>query len=974
MPDATHRDATTPRSTAAPDAPDRHTAPAQDTPTQDTPAPDAPTQDTPEHRRLAESPGDSDPWRLWGPYLAGRQWGTVREDYSEDGDAWDFFPFDHAHRRAYRWGEDGIAGLCDRFGFLNLGVALWNGHDDRLKERYFGLTNGQGNHGEDVKEHWWHVDATPTHSWAKTLYRYPQAAYPYEDLVRTNGSLSRESPEYELSDTGVLREDRFFDIETVHAKASPDDVCVTITATNHGPDPAPLDLVAQLWFRNTWAWGRDERVPQLRRLRPPELRPGGVVAIEATHGFLGRYVLAADTFRAEGAPLGAARAAWPHHVAPEVMFCDNESNDVELFGAPENRSPHPTDAIDAAIVRDDRSLLNPAETGTKAAVRWRIPAIAPGASVTVRLRLTGEMLPLDPFGVGFDDVLADREREADEFYAAVLGTGSGPTPSPAGAGTGAEQTTAEDAFVARRAFAGLLWGKQHYRYSVREWLEGDPAFPAPPGDRLGLAGRNSGWRHLALADVISMPDEWEYPWFASWDLAFHCVALAHIDPEFAKGQLVLLCREWAMHPDGQLPAYEWAFGDVNPPVHAWAAWQVYCIDGGRDLDFLTRVFAKLLLNFSWWVNRKDADGSNLFEGGFLGMDNIGLFDRSKGLPPGHRLEQSDATSWMAFYCLTMMRIALELARQDRVWDDLATKFLEHFLSIADAMDTFGSAGVELWDEADGFFYDVLVADDGSQQRLPIRSMVGLLPLLAVAVAPEWAQAELPDFAQNLHWLQRHRPEQMGALLRATSSGANPDADVASRLTLAVLHGERLTRVLARMLDEREFLSPYGLRSLSAAYREPFTVSVAGQPMTIAYLPGESDSGLFGGNSNWRGPVWFPVNVLMADALAVFAEGSGADVTVEFPTGSGTRVSLGVVARELEGRLVRLFRPDETGRRPSTPRHHPAGPLWDAHPTFSEYFHGDTGAGIGASHQTGWTALVAHLVCRHAQEPADPKTP
>ena len=920
--------------------------------------------DTAEHRRLAESPGDSDPWRLWGPYVAGRQWGTVREDYSQGGEAWDFFPFEHAHRRAYRWGEDGIAGLCDRYGFLNLGVALWNGQDDRLKERYFGLTNGQGNHGEDAKEHWWHLDATPTHSWAKTLYRYPQAAYPYDELMRRNAALPREAPEFELADTGVLRESRFFDVETVHAKASPDDVCVTITATNHGPDPAPLDLVAQLWFRNTWAWGRDKRTPRLRRVRPPELRPGGVVAIEATHGFLGRYVLAAD---AASTSLGA-RAK---HPGPEVMFCDNESNDVVLFGAPENRSPHPTDAIDAAVVRRDRSLLNPAETGTKAAVRWHFDAIAPASSVTVRLRLTGEALPLDPFGVGFDDVLADREREADEFYAAVL---------PAGLPAGSGRTTAGDAFVARRAFAGLLWGKQHYRYSVREWLAGDPAFPDPPGERLGAAGRNTTWRHLALADVISMPDEWEYPWFASWDLAFHCVALAHVDPEFAKGQLVLLCREWAMHPDGQLPAYEWAFGDVNPPVHAWAAWQVYCIDGSRDTDFLMRVFAKLLLNFSWWVNRKDADGSNLFEGGFLGMDNIGLFDRSKGLPPGYRLEQSDATSWMAFYCLTMMRIALELAREDRVWDDLATKFLEHFLAIAAAMDTFGSAGVELWDEVDGFFYDVLVGDDGSQERLPVRSMVGLLPLLAVAVAPAWASDELADFAQNLHWLQQHRPEETKALMRgdgqtADQSGTDQsgaDQSGTCPLTLAVLHGDRLKRVLARLLDEDEFLSPFGVRSLSAAYREPFTVDVAGRPMSIAYLPGESDSGLFGGNSNWRGPVWFPVNVLVADALAVYAEGSGAEVEVEFPTGSGTMVPLGVVARELEERLVGLFRPDEGGRRPSTPRHHPSGPLWDAHPTFSEYFHGDTGQGLGASHQTGWTALVAHLVCRHAQ--AGPPAP
>lgn len=884
------------------------------------------TPSSAEHRRLAESPDATDPWRLWGPYVAGRQWGTVREDYSPDGSAWDFFPFDHAHRRAYRWGEDGIAGLCDRFGFLNLGVALWNGQDDRLKERFFGLTNGQGNHGEDVKEHWWHLDATPTHSWARTLYRYPQAAYPYEDLVRTNGGRSRSEPEYELADTGILKDNRFFDVETVHAKASPDDICVTVTATNHGPDPAPLDLLVQLWFRNTWAWGRDSRMPSIRRLRAPELSPGGVVAVEADHGFLGRYILTADS----GGPLGA----------PEVLFCDNESNNAVLFDGGENRSPHPKDAVDAAVVRGDRSLLNPAETGTKAALRWHADAVAPGASVTVRLRLTGDMLPADPFGEGFADVLADREREADDFYAAVI----------------PERTTAGDALVARRAFAGLLWGKQHYRYSVREWLEGDPASPPPPAERHGPAGRNTAWRNLALADVISMPDEWEYPWFASWDLAFHCVALAHVDPDFAKQQLVLLCREWAMHPDGQLPAYEWAFGDVNPPVHAWAAWHVYLLDGAQDADFLMRVFAKLLLNFSWWVNRKDADGSDLFEGGFLGMDNIGLFDRSKGLPEGHRLEQSDATSWMGFYCLTMMRIALELAREDRVWDDLATKFLEHFLSIAEAMDAFGSTGVSLWDAADGFFYDVLLGTDGSQQRLPVRSMVGLLPLLAAALVPEAGTDVAPDFVQTLHWLQRHRPDEMDSLIRSEGGGA----------TLAILHGDRLERVLARVFDEGEFLSPYGLRSVSAAYREPLTVEVAGTAMTIAYVPGESDSGLFGGNSNWRGPVWFPVNVLVADALRTYARGSGAGLTVEMPTGSGRRVPLADAARELEDRLVRLFRagdgPEGTGRRPGTPRHHPSGPLWDAHPTFSEYFHGDTGAGLGASHQTGWTAMVAHLIC------------
>ncbi len=873
-----------------------------------------------EHRRLAESPSASDPWRLWGPYLSGRQWGTVREDYSANGDAWGNFPFEQAEARAYRWGEDGLGGICDRFGFLNFSVALWNGQDERLKERLFGLTNPEGNHGEDVKEYWWPIDATPTHSYGEWLYRYPQAAFPYAQLRAENARRDRSQAEYELSDTGVLEGNRFFDVTLSYAKAAPDDICIRISATNHGPEAAPLHLLPQLWFRNTWAWGRDERRPQLHRIDPPERTAGRLRAIEADHGFLGRYVLLAEG-------------------EPTVLVCDNETDAVRLFGTSQNPSPFPKDSFHRRVIQGEQGAVNPAGVGTKAAFWYQFDSVAAGDTVTVELRLRADAFPERPFGDSFDAVFRDRLDDADEFYASVIPTGS----------------TAVDRGVARRAFAGLLWGKQLYRYSVSEWLAGDPAQPVPPVARTAPGSRNISWQQLALADVMSMPDDWEYPWFASWDLAFHCVTLAHVDPAFAKDQLVLLCREWAMHPNGQLPAYEWAFGDVNPPVHAWAAWQVYCIDGRVDRDFLVRVFSKLLLNFSWWVNRKDADGSNLFEGGFLGMDNIGLFDRSAPLAPGHRLEQSDATSWMAFYCLSMLQIALELARTDKAWDDLATKFLEHFLSIAQALSNFGSKNVALWDDTDGFCYDVLVLPDGSFQQLPVRSMVGLLPLLSVALAPDWVATELPDFTTRLNWLYQHRPE----LTRSLVSASGPSG---THLTLALLDSERYQRVLYRLLDEDEFLSPFGIRSLSAAYRQPFSTEVDGHSVSIAYNPGESDSGLFGGNSNWRGPVWFPVNVLLADALRTYCAGQGAELMVELPTGSGQPRPLTEVADLLHDRLIALFRPAAEGRRPSDPRDIGTGPLWQAHPTFSEYFHGDTGVGLGASHQTGWTALVAHLIC------------
>jgi Glycogen debranching enzyme len=873
-----------------------------------------------EHARLAESPDPSSPWRLWGPYLAGRQWGTVREDYSADGDAWAYFPFEQAHARAYRWGEDGLGGICDRFGFLNVAVALWNGRDPVLKERLFGLTNAEGNHGEDVKEYWWATDGTPTHSWMRWLYRYPQAEYPYAQLRAENARRSRDEREYELADTGVLDGDRFFDVTVTYAKAAPDDVAIVVEATNHGPDAAPLHLLPQVWFRNTWVWGRDLRRPSLRRLDAPELAAGGLRAVVCEHAFLGRYVLAAEG-------------------EPDVLVCENETNDVALFGTVRNETAYTKDGIDQRVVHDDETAVNPDGAGTKAAFWYRFDAVPPGGTVRVRLRLSRAVPDEASFGPGFEAVVTDRASEADDFYSHVL----------------SQQLSDEDKTIARRAFAGLLWNKQLYRYTVADWLDGDPAQPAPPPGRT----RNAGWRHLALADVLCMPDEWEYPWFASWDLAFHCVALAHVDPSGAKEQLLLLCREWAMHPDGQLPAYEWAFGDVNPPVHAWAAWQAYLIDGRRDHDFLARVFGKLLLNVGWWLNRKDPDGTNLFEGGFLGMDNIGLFDRSAQLPPGWRQEESDATSWMAAYCLTMLSMAVELAATDRAWDTMATTFLEHFLGIARAMSRFGSQGIQLWDEDDGFCYDVLVHADGSTQRLAVRSMVGLLPLLAVAQAPAWTVTALPDFTARLRWLQRRRPDLLEGLL----VHPGPDGEPADGL-LALLDPDRAARVLQRLFDEAEFLSPYGIRSLSAVYRTPYTAEIDGQVDSIDYEPGESRSGLFGGNSNWRGPIWFPVNVLLADALRRYGTFLGDSLTVEVPVGSGHRLTLVEAASELDERLVSLFRVGPSGQRPCDGSRIEASdsPLWREHLTFSEYFHGDTGEGLGASHQTGWTALVAHLLC------------
>jgi hypothetical protein len=877
---------------------------------------EAPVPPTAEHARLATAPDSDARWRQWGPYLAGRQWGTVREDYSADGDAWSYFPFDQARSRAYRWGEDGLGGICDRYGFLNVSVALWNGQDRILKERLFGLTNGEGNHGEDVKEYWWALDGTPTHSWMKWLYRYPQAAYPYDELRAANAGRSREEREFELADTGVLDDDRFFDVTVTYAKAAPDDVLMVVEATNHGPDARPLDLLPQVWFRNTWAWGRDDRTPTLHAMNLDD----GIQAVSCTHDFLGHYVLAAEG-------------------SPEVLVCDNETDEVALFGATTNRSKYPKDGIDRRVVHGDDSAVNPDGTGTKAAFWYHFGSVAPGETVRVRLRLSTKDPDEKTFGPAFDALVVVREHEADEFYTAVI--------DPA--------LPEEDRTIARRAFAGLLWGKQLYRFSVAEWLDGDTTQPTPPAARRG--GRNTAWRHLALADVVCMPDEWEYPWFAAWDLAFHCVTLAWVDPASAKEQLSLLCREWSMHPDGQLPAYEWAFGDVNPPVHVWAAWQVYLVDGRRDKEFLARIFTKMLLSFGWWVNRKDADGANLFEGGFLGMDNIGLFDRSSLPGNGSRLEQSDATSWMATFCLGMLTLAVELAGVVPSVDQLATTFFERFVAIENAMRAFGSDGRSLWNDEDGFCYDTLVLPDGRAVPLRVRSMVGLLPLLAVTHARAGDENALPDFRSRLAWLAERRPDVVSCVRVNRQTG--------DRL-LAVMDPDQLTRILDRLFNEAEFLSPHGIRSLSREYTNGYGVDIDGQRFSIDYEPGESRTGLFGGNSNWRGPVWFPVNVMLADALRAYGDHLGPDYVIEVPTGSGRKLTLREAADEIDDRLISLFRVDPaTGRRPCDGGRieGTADPLWQAHLSFSEYFHGDTGEGLGATHQTGWTALVAHLLCR-----------
>jgi hypothetical protein len=868
-------------------------------------------RDDAERRRLDEDREGTARWKWWGPYLPARQWGTVREDYSAGGTAWDYFPHDHARSRAYRWGEDGLGGICDRWQHLCFALALWNGNDPILKERLFGLTNSEGNHGEDVKEYWWPLDSTPTHSWMRWLYKYPQRAFPYDDLVAENGRRGVDRPEYELVDTGVFADNRYFDVTLTYAKATPEDICIVVECTNRGPEPAPLHVLPTLWFRNTWAWGRDDRHPWLQL-------DGD--RVEASHVLFGQRWLAAEAVN-----------------AGDWLFCDNETNFQRLYGAP-NATPYPKDGINDHVIHG-ASAVNPANSGTKAAAWYRL-TFDPGATETIRLRLSEHPLD-DPFGTEFQETLHARHAEADEFYADLA-----PDASPA----------ARD--VQRRAFAGLLWAKKHYRYDVHQWIEGDPGLPPPPLGRSN--GRNAHWPHLYNADIISMPDEWEYPWYAAWDLAFHMIPLALVDPEFAKDQLLLFCREWYMHPNGQLPAYEWAFEDVNPPVHAWAAWRVFKIDairqGERDWGFLERVFHKLLMNFSWWINRKDAEGNNLFEGGFLGLDNIGLFDRSRPLPNGRILEQSDATSWMAMYCLNMLAIAVELAHHDPTYEDVCTKFFEHFLTIASAATH--RAGLSLWDEDDGFFYDVLVDQQGGRLPLKVRSWVGLIPLFAVETFDGSVLHELAEFRSRASWFIRKRPDQCQNFHVLDFGGSR------ERHLLSLVGPNRLRRILMRMLDETEFLSGHGLRSVSKVHEnEPVRLDLEGEEYEVRYQPGDSDTYLFGGNSNWRGPVWFPLNYLMIESLQKFHHFLGDEFTIEFPTGSGRECTLWEVAGELAHRLTSLFVPDGNGRRPTN------GDVdlfdldehWKDHVTFHEFFHGDTGSGLGASHQTGWTALVAKLI-------------
>ncbi len=882
------------------------------------------TQDrslTAERARLQEADEKGIPWRLWGPYVSERQWGTVREDYSPGGDAWGYLPHDHARSRAYRWGEDGLAGVCDEHARLCLALALWNGNDPILKERLFGLANTEGNHGEDVKELYYYLDATPTHSYLKMLYKYPQRAFPYDQLIEENHRRSRQEPEYELLDTAIFDDDRYFDVFVEYAKAGPEDLLMLVTVHNRGPDAADLHVLPHLWFRNTWTWGGLPERSQLTRSDDGSL--------EANHAKLGRYRCVV-----EGQP------PW--------LFCENETNSQRIFGEADGPQ-YPKDAFHEYVVHGRADAINPANVGTKAAAHCRL-SIGAGQSQQVRLRLTGGAptnAAVANFSADFDAVMAARRREADEFYADLQQH------------LGDEDTRR----VQRQALAGMIWGKQYYSYDVRQWLRGDAAEPTPPPER--KHGRNSQWLHLNNAEIISMPDKWEYPWYAAWDLAFHCLPLALVDAEFAKNQLVLLTREWYMHPNGQLPAYEWAFGDVNPPVHAWAAYRVFEIDraqrgGDGDLAFLERVFHKLLMNFTWWVNRKDSQDRNIFQGGFLGLDNIGVFDRNMPLHSGDSLEQADATAWMAMYTLNLLKIALELALHNPVYEDIATKFFEHFLGIVWAMNNPGGElqVPGLWDDEDEFYYDKLTSEDCKARRLKVRSMVGLIPLYAVEVLEPEMLEKLPGFRRRLKWYLNYRPDLAAEVSRWFEPGHG------ERRLLSILRGHRMKCLLRRMLDETEFLSDYGVRALSRVYRDhPYEVDLDGSHLSVHYWPGESESAMFGGNSNWRGPVWFPVNYLIIESLQRFHSYYGDEFKVECPTGSGQMLTLNQVADELTRRLSRLFLRDEQQRRPvfGTQEKLQTDPNFRDYIPFHEYFHGDSGHGLGASHQTGWTGLIAKLL-------------
>ncbi|WP_243312948.1 MGH1-like glycoside hydrolase domain-containing protein [Fundidesulfovibrio agrisoli] len=884
---------------------------------------------TEEKRRLSEARDEGVPWRKWGPYLSERQWGTVREDYSQDGDAWNHFSHDQARSRAYQWGEDGLAGISDSHQVLCFALALWNGCDPILKERLFGLTNSEGNHGEDVKEYYFYLDSTPTHSYMKYLYKYPQQAFPYEDLVRTNAGRTRLEPEYELLDTGVFNEDRYFDVFVEYAKASPQDILIRVTVCNRGPEAAVLDVLPTLWFRNTWSWPEGGSRPELR-------------AVDRGHGkeILARHT---DPLFLESLPEFALCC----EAEPELLFTENDTNRVRLYGQP-NESPYVKDGIHRSVVQGERDAVNPDLTGTKASARYRV-LVEPGAGAVIRVRLrpSGEAgvggAAGEPFGHDFDDLFALREGEADEYYADQ-------TPKNAGE---------DEARVLRQALAGMFWSKQYYYFDADKWLDEHKAHPLHRQER---ASRNREWFHMVNDHVISMPDKWEYPWYAAWDLAFHTVAMSSADPDFAKEQLELMLRESYMHPSGQLPAYEWNFSDVNPPVHAWAALFLYLTeksrDGKGDTEFLRRCFSKLTLNFTWWVNRKDRFGKNVFEGGFLGLDNIGVFDRSASLPTGGHLEQADGTAWMAFFCQNMIEICAELVEEDPFYEDLCTKFLEHFLWIASAVNQGGGEG--MWDEEDGFYYDILRLPDGSAQRLKVRSMVGLLPLCAVTVIEPWQRERMPRAASSVVRLMRRMPELLESI-HLTGPGHYGHG---GRGIIALVNEQRLRRILTCMLDEEEFLSPYGIRALSRHHQDhPYVFRANGDEYRVGYLPAESDSGMFGGNSNWRGPVWMPVNILLVRALLNYYTYYGDTFTIECPTGSGNMMNLFEVAREIASRLTRIFLRGEDSRRPvfGGAEKFQADPHWRDNILFYEYFHGDNGAGIGANHQTGWTGLVAKLI-------------
>jgi hypothetical protein len=880
-----------------------------------------------EQARLQEAREQSVPWRTWGPYLSERQWGTVREDYSENGNAWDYFTHDQARSRAYRWGEDGLAGISDDRQRLCFALALWNGNDPILKERLFGLTNAEGNHGEDVKEYYFYLDSTPTHSYMKYLYKYPHAAYPYSDIVETSKRRGRDQFEYELLDTGVFDHDRYFDVFVEYAKASPEDVLVRVGVHNRGPEPATLHVLPTLWFRNEWSWHTDRARPSLRQVAATPAR--GVV--HTAHPVIGEHYLYCEG----DAPL---------------LFTENETNTQRIFGVP-NRSPFVKDGINNFVVHGQEGTVNPAKTGTKVAAHYRV-AVGPGESCAIRLRLS-DVAPAalarangaegSPFGDAFDAVMEARRQEADEFYAGVI---------PAAVG-------ADGANVMRQALAGMLWTKQFYHYDVDKWLEERGSDPFKPTRK--ASPRNDLWHHMYNGDVISMPDKWEYPWYAAWDLAFHVIALTLVDPDFGKGQLKLMLRERYLHPNGQIPAYEWNFGDVNPPVHAWATFFTYTLDrlktGEGDKEWLKTSFQKLLLNFTWWVNRKDRTGRNVFEGGFLGLDNIGVFDRSSPLPTGGYLEQADGTAWMALFCENMLQIACELAMTDPDYADMALKFVEHFMWIASSMTHLGG-DTGMWDEEDGFFYDVLRLPDGRAERLKVRSMVGLLPLCAATVFDGKVVAKYPEIAERFMWFLAARPE----LCQSIHDPRTPGLD--NRRLASILDEGKLRRVLAKMLDENEFLGEFGIRSLSRFHeKHPFVMSAGGREYRVGYLPAESDTGMFGGNSNWRGPIWMPVNGLIIRALVQYYAYYGDAFTVECPTGSGRRMNLYQVAEEIGRRLANIFLRGTDGRRPvygGTAKFQ-TDPHWRDYVLFYEYFHGDNGAGLGASHQTGWTGIVARIM-------------